>query len=535
MLAYCCRPCQPHPRESRRVSSACRQRRSSASREKGPPQPAASSRRLRGGVLASLVLLLLLLHAQPCRLLQQRKHFGTGSKGRRFVQASLGPLGGARGGALVSATAGTTRDCLIAALEWRGEHVEIADTGGLLMDDKELGPLALQLRDQVAFALQQAACAVLVVDGRAGVQSDDEYLAEMARHLKLPVVLCVNKMENPKTAATEAQVFWRLGLGEPLACSAATGTGVGELLDKCMDLMAKLGKPSSRPSLRTTKSSMEGLREHVTVALVGRPNAGKSRLLNRLLDCQRSVVSPLPGTTRDAVDEFVMRGEQLYCLVDTAGIRRASMIRRNSSGDLQMAARAKTAALRADVCLLVIDASVGLTHQDVNLAKMLEALGRAVVVVLNKWDVALQTEAFKQNEAVDYVRRVLFPVHWAEVLFVSAETGSGVAKIWSAVDAAAQQHKRRLTTALLNFVVRDAVAVFPPPLTKDGKRGKIYLAQQVASEVPTMVVFCNKGEFFPEAYRRYLDFAVDLSGQAPAYHATVPETAENAQQAALTA
>ncbi|XP_026189634.1 uncharacterized protein LOC34617979 [Cyclospora cayetanensis] len=443
-----------------------------------------------------------------------------------------GPLGGARGGALVSATAGTTRDCLIAALEWRGEHVEIADTGGLLMDDKELGPLALQLRDQVAFALQQAACAVLVVDGRAGVQSDDEYLAEMARHLKLPVVLCVNKMENPKTAATEAQVFWRLGLGEPLACSAATGTGVGELLDKCMDLMAKLGKPSSRPSLRTTKSSMEGLREHVTVALVGRPNAGKSRLLNRLLDCQRSVVSPLPGTTRDAVDEFVMRGEQLYCLVDTAGIRRASMIRRNSSGDLQMAARAKTAALRADVCLLVIDASVGLTHQDVNLAKMLEALGRAVVVVLNKWDVALQTEAFKQNEAVDYVRRVLFPVHWAEVLFVSAETGSGVAKIWSAVDAAAQQ-------------------------------------------VPTMVVFCNKGEFFPEAYRRYLDFAVrsafkmtgtpirvailqsnshcksqalraekflrwlavqvDLSGQAPAYHATVPETAENAQQAALTA
>ncbi|CDJ69979.1 GTP-binding protein EngA, putative [Eimeria necatrix] len=388
-------------------------------------------------------------------------------KSALFNRICFGDLtGGFRGGALVSSAAGTTRDCLLSLIEWRGTEFEVADTGGIVMEDASLGPFAAELRDQVSFAIQQATCVILVVDGRAGVQEDDEYLAELSRHLKAPVVLCVNKCENPKTAVAEAQAFWRLGLGVPMPCSAATGSGVSELLDRCVEAVKCHENAPSRTSLRPSEGSLQdGLRDHVRVALIGRPNAGKSRLLNRLVNYQRSIVSPIPGTTRDAVDEFVSRGNRLYCVVDTAGIRRASGIRKTVNIDAHMVARAKTAAQRADVCLLVVDALAGLTHQDVNLAKMLEAFGRGVVVVLNKWDVALQTNDFKHNEAVEYVRKVLFPLYWSEVLFVSAETGEGVAKIWTAVDAAVNQP-------------------------------------------PTIVVFCNKSEFFSEAYKRYIDYSV---------------------------
>ncbi|KAL8434515.1 hypothetical protein Efla_000031 [Eimeria flavescens] len=393
--------------------------------------------------------------------------------------------------AIVSSEAGTTRDTLLAAVRWNEVTFEVADTGGLTLDRDLLGPLASQLEDQVTFALQQAACAVLVVDGREGIHSDDEHMAELLRRLKIPIVLCVNKCENAKASLAAAQAFWKLGLGEPFACSAISGTGVAELLDSCR----QHGCASACMPL------------HVCVCLC-RPNAGKSALLNCLSNSQRSLVSALPGTTRDAVDEFVLKNNKVYCLVDTAGLRRASLSRRSPDLERHSAIRAKTAAARADVCLLVVDGTVGISREDVKLAEMLEAQGRAVVVLINKWDVALQTDEFKHQEAVEYVRRLLYPVAWADVLFVSGLTGHNISKIWGAVDAATQQHRRRLTTALLNFVLRDAMAVFPPALTKDGKRGKVYLAQQVATQPPTIVLFCNKGEFFPQVYRRYLDFSV---------------------------
>ncbi|KAL8453475.1 hypothetical protein Emag_001848 [Eimeria magna] len=327
-----------------------------------------------------------------------------------------GPSGGARrgdrgrGGALVGPSPGTTRDILIGSLRWKEKRIEICDTGGLVNEKEEGGPLAAELRDQISFALQQAACVVLVVDGR----SDDEHMAELVRHLKLPVTVCVAKCENSKTALADAQVFWKLGLGEPIPCSAITGTGVAELLDRCVSVLPPSSSPKTVLSLRPDADSEEDFSEYTRVALIGRPNAGKSRLMNCLLNSQRSL-----------------------------------------------------AASRADVCLLVIDGAVGISKQDIRLAEMLQAHGRAAIVIINKWDIALQTEDFNHKQAVDYVRKALDPLAWAEVLFVSAETGQNVAKIWQAVDAAVLQHRRRLTTALLNFVLRDALGVFPPPLTKD--------------------------------------------------------------------
>ncbi|KAL8272145.1 hypothetical protein Esti_003914 [Eimeria stiedai] len=435
-----------------------------------------------------------------------RPNVGKSSLFNRLVWGA--PRGTAVGGegALVGPSPGTTRDALMATLRWNERSFEIVDTGGLVLEKEGGGPLAAELKDQVTFALQQAACAVLVVDGRAGILSDDEHMAELVRHLKMPVIVCVNKCENNKTAMANAQVFWKLGLGDPIPCSAITGTGVAELLDSRLQLHA-----AARSCMHAHAVACMRMHARAVACMrlpACRPNAGKSRLMNCLLNAQRSLVSPEPGTTRDAVDEFILRGDSLYCLVDTAGLRRASFLRKTSELEKHMAIRAKNAASRADVCLLVIDGSAAISKQDIRLAEMLQAQGRASIVVINKWDVALQTEELNHKEAVDYVRKTLHPLAWAEVLFVSAETGQNVAKIWQAVDAAVQQHRRRLTTALLNFVLRDALAVFPPPLTKDGKRGKIYLAQQVSTQPPTIVLFCNKGEFFPEAYRRYLEFSV---------------------------
>ncbi|KEP64177.1 UNVERIFIED_CONTAM: GTP-binding protein engA, putative [Hammondia hammondi] len=435
--------------------------------------------------------------------------------------------------AIVRDEDGTTRDRHYAFSVWRGRPFIVVDTGGLIFEEDRYAAAlyAEEIRTQVKYALEEATCAIFVVDGRHGLDGEDEVIAHFLRRSKTPVVVCVNKTENVRSGLASAQEFWKLGLGQPFPCSAVEGVGLPDLLDACFqhfpaDSKApspgaggekkvkadEKGETRAGLSGRSTAESLSSFalptlaREDVNVAIVGRPNVGKSQLLNRLLGVSRSLVSPQAGTTRDAVDELVQRDGRVYRLVDTAGIRRARVVKAQKGVEFVMVKRAERALARCDVCLLVCDAERGLVKQDVLLAKKVEEEGRAAVIVMNKWD-TVDAEATAHHEVSAYIRSVFYPLRWASIVCVSALTGKNASRIWAAVNDAFQQHRRRLGTGLLNFVLRDALAVHPPPLFKGRKRGKIYVAQQVSIQPPTIVVFCNKTEYFPEVYRLYLDFS----------------------------
>ncbi|KFG38455.1 putative GTP-binding protein engA [Toxoplasma gondii FOU] len=440
--------------------------------------------------------------------------------------------------AIVRDEDGTTRDRHYAFSVWRGRPFIVVDTGGLIFEEDRYAAAlyAEEIRTQVKCALEEATCAIFVVDGRHGLDGEDEVIAHFLRRSKTPVVVCVNKTENVRSGIASAQDFWKLGLGQPFPCSAVEGVGLPDLLDACFLHFpadseapsrgaggkekvkvdekgdARAGLSGAGLSGRSTAVSLSSFalptlaREDVNVAIVGRPNVGKSQLLNRLLGVSRSLVSPQAGTTRDAVDELVQRDGRLYRLVDTAGIRRARVVKAQKGVEFVMVKRAERALARCDVCLLVCDAERGLVKQDILLAKKIEEEGRAAVIVMNKWD-TVDAEATAHHEVSTYIRSVFYPLRWASIVCVSALTGKNASRIWAAVNDAFDQHRRRLGTGLLNFVLRDALAVHPPPLFKGRKRGKIYVAQQVSIQPPTIVVFCNKTEYFPEVYRLYLDFS----------------------------
>ncbi|MEO0015332.1 MAG: hypothetical protein RLZZ535_3721 [Cyanobacteriota bacterium] len=388
--------------------------------------------------------------------------------------------------AIVHDEPGITRDRTYRPSFWRDRDFQIVDTGGLVFDDDtEFLPM---IRQQAMAALVEASAAIFVVDGQFGLMDGDREIAEWLRRQSVPVLLAVNKCESVEQGLAQASEFWELGLGEPYAISAIHGSGTGELLD---ELVTHL------PPVDQLVEDNE-----IKVAIIGRPNVGKSSLLNAMTGEERSIVSPVSGTTRDAIDMIVQRGEQTYRLIDTAGIRRKKNV--DYGAEFFSINRAFKAIRRSDVVLFVIDVLDGVTEQDLKLAGRIIDEGRAVILIINKWD-AVEKET---GTIIEYKKEILsrlYFMEWAEMIFVSAMTGQRVNKILDLVDVAAESHRRRVTTSVINEVLEEAVGWHSPPTNRQGKQGRIYYGTQVSAQPPTIALFVNEPKRFNDNYRRYID------------------------------
>ncbi len=381
---------------------------------------------------------------------------------------------------------GITRDRTYRACFWGDREFQVVDTGGLLFnEDSEFLPL---IREQVMIALAESTGAIFVVDGQTGPTSGDLEIAGWLRQQSLPIFLAVNKCESPEQGLIQSTQFWELGLGEPYPISAIHGNGTGELLDALM------------PHLPPIPEWEEP--EETKIAIIGRPNVGKSSLLNAFLGENRAIVSSISGTTRDAIDTVIEREDKIYRLIDTAGIRKKKNV--EYGPEFFGINRAFKSIRRCDVVLLVIDALDGVTEQDQKLADRIAAEGRACVIVVNKWD-AVEKDTYTILEYEKQVRDRLYFIDWSEMICVSALTGQRVPKILNLIDNAATEHKRRVSTAVVNEVLQEAISWHSPPTNRQGKQGKIYYGTQVSTQPPSFSIFVNDPQRLGENYRRYIE------------------------------
>ena len=388
--------------------------------------------------------------------------------------------------AIVFDEPGITRDRTYQRAFWNDRDFLVVDTGGLVFDDDtEFLPF---IREQAMAALAEASVAIFVVDGQMGPLPADEEIATWLRQQSVPVLLAVNKCESVEQGLMQATEFWELGLGEPYAISGIHGNGTGELLDQ---LITYLPVTTTEPEV-----------EPISVAIVGRPNVGKSSLLNAFVGENRAIVSPISGTTRDAIDMLVEHDGQPYRLIDTAGIRKKKNV--EYGAEFFGINRAFKAIRRADVVLLVIDALDGVTEQDQKLAGRIADDGRACIIVVNKWD-AIEKDSYTIYDYEKQLKDRLHFTEWAEMIFVSAKTGQRVEKILDLVNVAAEQHKRRVSTSVINEVIEDGVRWHSPPTTRQGRQGKIYYGTQVSSRPPTIALFVNDPNLINDNYRRYIE------------------------------
>jgi len=388
--------------------------------------------------------------------------------------------------AIVYDQPGVTRDRTYQPAFWRDRDYLVVDTGGLVFDDDtEFFPY---IREQALLALAEASAAVLVVDGQQGPIAADEEIAAWLRQQSVPVLLAVNKCESIEQGLVQAAQFWHLGLGEPYPVSGIHGNGTGELLDALVEHL---------PETTEIEPSDE-----IKVAIVGRPNVGKSSLLNAFVGETRAIVSDISGTTRDAIDMQVKRGDQIYRIVDTAGIRKKRSV--EYGPEFFGINRAFKAIRRADVVLLVIDALDGVTEQDQKLAGRIEEDGRACVIVVNKWD-AVDKDSYTIYDFDHQISARLNFLDWAKRIYVSAMTGQRVPKILDLVDDAVEQHRRRVTTSVVNEVLEDAVSWHTPPTTRQGRQGRIYYGTQVTARPPSFTLFVNDPKLFKDNYKRYIE------------------------------
>ncbi|MBD1939925.1 ribosome biogenesis GTPase Der [Microcoleus sp. FACHB-68] len=388
--------------------------------------------------------------------------------------------------AIVHDEPGVTRDRTYQQAFWGDREFMVVDTGGLVFDDNtEFLPL---IREQALAALAESSVAIFVVDGQTGPTTADQTIADWLRQQTVPVLLAVNKCESPEQGLTQAAQFWELGLGEPYPISAIHGSGTGDLLDVVLTYLPSVEEIAETPEIK--------------VAIVGRPNVGKSSLLNAFVGENRAIVSPISGTTRDAIDMVVERNGQTYRLIDTAGIRKKKNV--EYGPEFFGINRAFKAIRRADVVLLVIDAVDGITEQDQKLAGRIEEEGRACILVVNKWD-AVDKDSHTIYEYERQIKDRMYFLGWAETIFVSAQTGQRVEKIIDLVNTAAEQHKRRISTAVINEVLQEALSWHSPPTTRQGRQGKIYYGTQVKSQPPTIALFVNDIQRFNDNYRQYIE------------------------------
>lgn len=391
--------------------------------------------------------------------------------------------------AIVEDIPGTTRDRLVGEVEWRGLAFDLVDTGGLAEPTAPAGSGAYMeaIRLQVEAAVREAALLLFVVDVTAGVTAADHEVASLLRRSGKPTLLVANKADNARRQESAAE-FFELGLGEPLTVSAANGAGVGELLDTVTALLPELPQAPEAPA------------RSLRVAVVGRPNVGKSALVNAVLGEERVIVSELAGTTRDAVDTpFTFEGEAMT-LIDTAGIRRPGRI--EGSIEHYSVVRARQALARADVAIAVFDAAQGLRAQDLHIIGLVLAADAGLVVCANKWD--LVTETAEPAAFLAAVRRRLRFVPWAPVVLVSALQRTGLQELLREVRAAGEERRRRLPTSELNAFMRGALARRPPPLV-GRRRLKLLYITQARTEPPTFVFFVNDAKLVGKTYERYLE------------------------------
>jgi len=381
---------------------------------------------------------------------------------------------------------GVTRDRLYGSAEWQGESFIVVDTGGISFDSDD--PLLRQVHRQVDLAIEEAQVIIFLLDGREGPVPLDHEIAGRLRRSGKSVIPVVNKVDHPKEMGALA-AFYSLGMGDPLPISAVHGRGTGDLLDRICELLPQ------------ETAEGEPAEETIKVALVGRPNVGKSQLLNTILGRERVIVSDIPGTTRDAIDTPFSHGGRSYLLIDTAGVRRKSRVK--EAVEYYSVLRSLRAIERADIALLLLDAAEGIAEQDRKLAGYIDQVGRGLIIGVNKWDLIQERQQARQ-EWLEEISRAFAFAPYAQVAFFSALTGSRVQNLFPLLEKVWQELYKRVPTSLLNELLIDALAVNPPPSYK-GKRLKIYYASQVAVRPPTFVFFVNNPQFMHFSYQRYLE------------------------------
>ncbi len=387
---------------------------------------------------------------------------------------------------IVEDTPGVTRDRLYAQAEWRGRTFDLVDTGGIEPGtDNEILSF---MRDQAEIAIQNAAVIIFVCDIKTGMTAADHEVAAMLLRSGKPVVLAVNKMDQTGQTNPDIYEFYNLGLGDPYPLSAVHGHGTGDLLDACFDYFPP-------------EEEEEEDDEVIKVAIIGKPNVGKSSLTNRILGQERVIVSDVAGTTRDAVDSYFENETGKYLIIDTAGMRKKSKV--DDRIEKFSVLRATMAIERSDVCLIMIDANEGVTEQDTKVAGLAHEAGKACIIVVNKWD-AVEKDGKTMKRMEEDIRRDLSYMTYAPVVFLSALTGQRVEKLFEQIVRVNMMANLRVSTGTLNSVLADATTRVQPPTDK-GRRLKIYYMTQVGVKPPHFVVFCNDAKLFHFSYQRYLE------------------------------
>lgn len=388
---------------------------------------------------------------------------------------------------IVEDTPGVTRDRLYADAEWLDRKFTMVDTGGIEMQNTD--SIAVSIRQQAEVAIREADVILFVCDARTGITNDDLEVAKMLRQSRKPVVLAVNKADTPKQEA-EAYEFYNLGIGEPFLISASNRLNLGDLLDAVVEKFPPEGDDEDENE------------DVIKVAIIGRPNVGKSSIFNDIIGQTRSIVSDVAGTTRDAIDVPVEKDGQTYLFIDTAGMRRKGKI--DEPIEKYSIIRTLRAVDRSDVVLLVLNAVEGITDQDKKIAGYAHEAGKGIVIVVNKWDLYPNKTVMSTEEFTKNIRHELIFMPYANVVYVSALTQQRISRLPEMIKDAAEANAMRISTSVLNQVVTDAVAMNQPPMEK-GKRLKILYTTQVKVKPPTFVIFCNEPEIMHFSYQRYLE------------------------------
>ena len=386
---------------------------------------------------------------------------------------------------IVEDTPGVTRDRIYGESNWRGRNFTLIDTGGIEPENNDV--ILTQMRLQANIAIDIADVIIFLTDVRQGVTAADEEIAVMLKKSKKPVILVCNKVDSFQKFETDIYEFYKLGMGDPMPVSASNAQGIGDVLDEIYEKLPK-------------EVDEDEFDERIKVAVIGKPNVGKSSLVNKILGENRNIVSDIAGTTRDAIDSYFENENGKYLFIDTAGIRRKNKV--TEKIEKYSVLRSLFAIERADVCLMLIDANEGVTEQDAKIAGEAHEAGKGIIIVVNKWD-----EYEKDTGTLEKYKKAIYEklsyLSYAPIIFISAKTGQRVDKLFGMINDVNSQNSKRVTTSQLNQVINEAIAIVQPPSDK-GKKLKIFYGTQASIKPPTFVIFVNSKELFHFSYERYL-------------------------------